>query len=194
MGWQWAVRQQGGVFYVDIGIGRDGEGWQWFGNLQGVTDKMRERGGARGGPTGGSLASLMLVESHPLHCSSSWRARMALAGRWLVRAVVEFFRPELRELEASSVGRRMLVALVVVLRVRFVQAVGWVVAVLLKSMMEARMWLVEDRVVVSSTRLLPHRAVGRLKTGCNGSMLGLFPDDDPATWLAAAGEVGGGED
>eukprot|EP00731_Ephydatia_muelleri_P008692 Em0004g1030a len=29
--------------------------------------------------------------------------------------------------------------------------------------------------------------VGRLKTGCNGSMLGLFPDDDPATWLAAAG-------
>ena len=36
--------------------------------------------------------------------------------------------------------------------------------------------------------------VGRLKTGCNGSMLGLFPDDDPATWLAAAGEVGGGED
>ena len=36
---------------------------------------------AQGGHTGGSLASLMVVESHPLHCSSSWRARMALAGK-----------------------------------------------------------------------------------------------------------------
>ena len=46
MGWQWAVRQQRAVFYVDIGIGREGEGegWQWFGCLQGVNNKMRERG------------------------------------------------------------------------------------------------------------------------------------------------------
>ena len=39
----------------------------------------------------GILVALMVVESHPRHCSSSWRARMALASRWLVRAVVEFF-------------------------------------------------------------------------------------------------------
>ena len=31
---------RGEVFYVDIGIGREGEGWQWFGCLQGVKDKM----------------------------------------------------------------------------------------------------------------------------------------------------------